>query len=367
MGFWHTGYMEHHEADFFRSLTLTPAVPAPPRFACPDCSRVFDSVQELESHRFNGHSSRRPVLLLRGLECTRSRLTVSQSTEASDWDPIDCQLVTVNGVALDPTQAVNALAGLSAGVAKIVLHGEHVSEEVDLRFAIAQPDDLDLVDDRLAEMVRRRTLSIAAIESFLAETGDAKSATDYRAGIAQYLYGVLARERASDSFLDYDAYRGRFDEAVALLAPFHRAPADAICGLVGFHYNQFDVATARCPETRLAAVADRLSTLISGGSVDVDQLEAGDPSDLVYVLSDRYTEQVVEWCSMDLTGGASNVCTEIERGLGDQDPMDQLKLRLVAVEHMLAAGDWTRARTVINELRHNAVTRDYARVRLVPH
>jgi hypothetical protein len=362
MGFWHTGYMEFHEDDFFSAaFPITRAARQPPAIPCSDCGLTFTTLQDLEFHRFNGHPSVRPTLLLRGRECGRSRLTVAEPTTEGDWSVLDSTSVTINQRQAQPSEVGSILSAFNHDIARVVLANERSEQEFDLRFSIADPSDLVGVDNRLHEMVHRHQLTIAAIEAFVAATTHYVTAADYRNGIATYLYGVLAKERSPESGLEHGAYREKFDEAVSLLGGFDRVTADVICGLVAFHYNQFDRAILRTRSPRVAWASSRLLRLLQGEDLTHDEVVAPERSSLDFVLSDAATEQVLTWCCIPLDGSAGADIEALEASLDAQEPFDQLKLRVIAAEHHLRTGARERARPHVNELRNNAVTERWAR------
>jgi hypothetical protein len=354
--------MEHHEDAFFgaafpriRRRRRAPTLP------CPQCGRRFRTQADLELHRFDGHTFSRPLLLLRGRECGRSRLTVTEPTTSQDWEAFDCQTMTINGHESEPSKAGALLSTFDDAVVSVVLAGDRTEQTFDLRFAIADLSDLDGVDGRLREMVRGHQLTIAAIEGFLAATEQFRTAGNYTAGIATYLYGVLAREQSPESGLEHDAYRGRFDEAVSLLGGFDRDSADAICGLVAFHYNQFELATLRTGSPRVAWASRRMLRLLRGDDLEDEEVEAPARWSLDFVLSDAITEQVLTWSCIPLDGSADATVEEIESSLPSQEPFDQLKLRIVVAEHYLRAGATDLGRRHVAELRHNQIAETWAR------
>ncbi len=244
MGFWHTGYMEHHEEDFFGSRDAG-AAPVAPSFACEICGATFATVDALRFHRFDGHTFRRPRLLLSGRECGRSRQTVGRKTDPADWLAVDCELAVINGARIDPGKVGSSLSKMNGTVAVVELVGDGMAEEFELEIAVPELDDLDGVDQAFVDMVVLHQLSASTIDRFLSATARFLTAAAYRAGVASYLFGVLARERSPESGLKAEQYREKFDEAAALLGHIDRPAADAICALVAFHYNQLSRAISR--------------------------------------------------------------------------------------------------------------------------
>jgi hypothetical protein len=362
MGFWHTGYMDHHEADFFESMPLAPSRPVPPPvFPCPHCGIEMASPAALTGHLFDGHPYIRPLLLLRGRECGRARLTITAPTAAEDWTAVDCEGVRLNGVAIDRASLGPALAELRRTVAVVELEGSASIEPMELEFAIADPSDLDAIDRRLLELIRGQQLTMGSIQQFITATRSNRSAARYRDGIAIYLYGVLAREESPDSGLERHEYRSRFDEAAELLHSFDRPVADAICGLVAFHFNQFDEAMERTRSPRVSWAASRHADLLAGIAVDAKPGPPPERAGLDFVLSDAHTEQVLSWTTRSLGDSEPAIIDEMEASLRTIEPFDQLKVRVLCAEQARRLGLVERGLAHANELRHNPATTEWAR------
>lgn len=360
MGFWHTGYMEFHEPTYQWEGPYAPYVPPPPEFPCEHCGVVFPSVDDLNVHRFDGHVARRARLFLRGRECGRSKTSVIAPTAPTDWVFDNVISIRVNGVAMSERAAATMLCS-ATGPVTVGLRSQHTAQDFEFSFEVAREDDLNAVDAALNDLILRRSLSIASIQSFLERCGELKTSARYSHGLANYFYGVLARERSPESSLWQESqsiatYRSRFDDAVNALSALDRSAAEAVCGLVGFHYNHFDIAMRRSSSPRVARVSRRLASIIAGVSPD-DQcvhLSSDEDRSLDRTLSDAETERILTLCAIPLDGSALQVLEEIEAELLDADPLDQLKLHLIAGEHYLAAGQAREALRHADKLRHSA-------------
>ena len=342
MGFWHTGYFEFHEETSEGSSVSTP--PPPPEFPCAECGHVFKSPDDLAVHRFDGHVLTRPLLLLRGRECGRSRLAVITKTQPEDWEFAHAKRVLINGRTYDPPRAKTALAGADRGVLAVRLEGERVDQVFELTFCVADNDDLDRVDAQLGAFVRHPALSIASVERFLEDTSVSSGADQYRFGLANYFYGVLAREHSPESGLIDDhrterAYAGRFQEAARSLSQFEQAGAEAVCGLIAFHFNQFDIAMRKTRSARTARTARRMEAILEGKLSDGDRGEITGVMGLDYALSDMETERLLGWCAAPLDGSGAGRVADAEAALPSLEPEDQVKVRIIAGEHHLASGN----------------------------
>jgi len=358
MGFWHTGYMEFHEAT--GEDTHVETLPLVPTYPCPKCGLEFSSERDLRVHAFEGHATPRPMLVFKGRECGRSRLTVTTETSPADWVMKNVQSVVVNGRATTPGNASVLLSSHRSGVSDVALANGDVSQTFQFEFTLAEEEDLQGVDGALDRLIDAGELSLRAIDDFIMRSKRYPTASRYLSGLANYLYGVLAREGAGESSLvnrlGTVGYEGKYDQAVGTLGTLDRAPAEAICGIVAFHYNQFDRAMTKTKSRRVAEVSLRFQGMLKGEPWHKGDLSASPHSSLDFALSDSVIEQVLEWSAIPLDGSATKQVVELGTHLQLQRPYDAFKLHLIAAEHFLAVGDLTSASQHAERLRHGRST-----------
>ena len=140
---------------------------------------------------------------------------------------------------------------------------------------------------------------------------------------------------------------------MGILGGFDRGPAEAVCGIVAFHYNQFERAMTRTRSQRVAEVSLRLQSMLRGERWTREDLTQCAHSSLDYALSDSVIERILTLSAIPLDGTASREVEEIVTELPAQRPPDALKLHLIAAEHFLAAGDPTRATWHAEQVRHS--------------
>lgn len=196
MGWWQGGYIEFHE---LADEEIRVPVARAPKYQCPRCRLAFSSEQDLRIHQFEGHSDTRPVLVFRGRECGRSRLVISTQTSPSDWVIRSATSATINGKSMTTKRASEILSTQRSGVVDVMLANGSVQQPFQFEFALATEDDLEGVDSALAHFISSRELSHGAIDSFIMRSKPFRTAARYMAGLADYLYGVLAREGSADS------------------------------------------------------------------------------------------------------------------------------------------------------------------------
>jgi hypothetical protein len=360
MGFWHTGYLEFHEPT--EGGSGPPRELRAPTFSCPVCGVEFSSEADLRIHTFEGHPTQRPVLVLNGRETGRSRLTITYETSTSDWVIENADSAWVNGGAMPLAEAVDFLASQRTGVVDVNLGNGHVKLDFHFEFALSEATDLEGVDAALDHLIDGGELSPRAVDDFIMRSKRYPTASQYYEGLTDYLYGVLAREADAESPIagaehDGRRYEGKYNRAVGTLGTFDRASAEAICGIVAFHYNQFERAMTKTKSQRVSRVSMRFQAMILGESWDPADLALSPHSSLDFALSDSVIEQVLAWSSLPLDGtAATEDIAEMVASIGAQRPSDTFKLHLIATEHYLAAGNLETAAHHAEQLRHGRAT-----------
>lgn len=301
----------------------------------------------------------RPTLILSGRAVGHTRLYISRETLADEWVFRDTDSVSVNGELFPPDIAAKALAAKRAGFADVVATNTDVRQEYQFEFGLAEAIDLQGVDEALLSLIRGNEFGLDSIDTFIMSGKRFASASRYLAGIANYLYGVVAREENSDAQGSPEKYEGRYDAAVRILGEFDRPPAEAICGLVAFHYNQFEHAMSKTKSARVSDVSKRFTALLLGRAASHDGLVDTSLSELDAALSDSTVERTLRLCAIPLDGSAELEVAEAISDVRNQRPYDQLKLRVIAAEHFLAAGDFAGAREHADEMRHSSITEDW--------
>jgi hypothetical protein len=361
---WAGAYEKNVESSSSEGWSGPGQVAPRPVFTCPVCDLVFYSVEDLLVHQFDGHSVTRPTIFLQGRECGRSRVSVLTATSPEDWEIVGADSIMLNGKYVDVSQAKSILSLATKGFIKVQLTTTGVNQTFDLNFQIAEQSDLDGIEKALQRFVSRRELTIPSIESFLKETSSFITCDNYRFGIANYFYGVLAREGSPHSGLnlnisDETPYVKKFEESVDQVMGYVRPGADAICGLVAFHFNQFDIAMRRTFSPRVARASIRLHQLLNGEggeSVKEGILLSGS---MDVAMCDGETEMALDLCCLPLNAAYTGHFESALSDLNRFEQFDQLKVRVIAAEHFMEIGDFKRAAEVASPLRHNRLSESW--------
>lgn len=117
MGFWHTGYLEFHEAVGFDG----PFTPLTPRFPCVHCGQTYGSLDDLRSHRFEAQPLHRPVMFLQGRELGTHPVRITRPIAPADVRVESCDRVRLNESEIPISALPGRLAEISSDVCRVML------------------------------------------------------------------------------------------------------------------------------------------------------------------------------------------------------------------------------------------------------
>lgn len=292
MGFWHTGYAEFHELGGLGEYVYT--APPPVRYVCEHCAQSFSELEGLRKHRFEHHPVRQPALLLRGKPVgalPQLLMTPLSPSEVLVEDATNC-LLNSNSVPLE--QLGPQLSAMRREYVEVELHNQAATTRCHLDFRVADEAHLAGVEVAFLRLARDRALNIQAVSRFNDDCRAFISAMPYCDGISHYLYGVMAKERSSDSGLKHEEYIQRFLRSTEELSGFDRPLARSVRALVAFHFNQFDDAEYLAPEGALRHAAGAFAGLLQGLPWHFDEAFSPAPGSAVEdLLTDQDTLQIL--------------------------------------------------------------------------
>ena len=325
-------------------------------YRCLHCPLQFNKEDELRKHRFETHPYTRPSLFLRGIELGASPVYVTREIKPGEIFLAACDRAQLNNEDISVGDLPTRLSRIRSDRVRIDLSNAGASAIYDIHFQISDVRDLDRVDESFQRLATRGVLSISSLDDFIAQCRPFATAAPYLDGIAHYLYGVLAKERAPDSTVPYDKYPDRFNAAAAALADYERPLAKLIQALVAFNFNHFQEAATLAPAGRLKTAALGFADSVEGTGwkfVAARAIEESRPEDL---LSDSETHQVLTWTE----ALAKTLVREIERieflAKGEASSLSKIKLKILLIAAYEADGESTWARKTAHELLNYPAT-----------
>ena len=275
----------------------------------------------------------------------------------------DCDRAWINDREIPPHELPNALADarVAAETYRILLRKDGTDIEFPIEFCIASEADLDHVESRFYDIARRGELDSRIVDNFIGTKSDFPTAVDYCAGICDYLYGMLARERVPGTILRYNDYEYKFNRAAETLAGYDRPLARTVASLIELHFNHFGESAGLAPESRAGIVAARyLHWIRRDGKPQCDPMHLltthGTPATagLDALLTDDVTENILRWSQRQLRDLYADA-DEIAACLAHHLPTyDQAKLHVLLAEIHSAHERPDLAIDHVRSLRHTA-------------
>lgn len=357
MGFWHTGYMEFHEP----AGTEWVYVPTPVRFPCQLCNENFSTMDELRRHRFENHKFSRPLMFVRGIELGATPLQVTRPLSSSDIQTDRVKVAMVNGDVTPLSKLPQILSDVTNDRVTVVLANEGANATFELLIRIAKEEHLGGVEAAFLKMAKSRSLTIRSIESFIADCVTFETASLYCDGLCQYLYGVLAKERAQDSALNFGEYSTRFSRAAGELQTYERSLAQVVRALISFNLNHFEDAHNQVPAGRLQHSAVLFSGLLEGFPWQHEfERRESELNLLTDLLTDHETLRILRWTEL----GANELVNCIDDLQGhlkrDIPGYDKFKIQMLVAEALAFKGDSVAARRAAREFMSNQRTQAWA-------
>ena len=265
------GWILESASDAF--LEGTESLPGPklapePTYSCPFCNRVFDDRHLWQGHVSGQHRVGRPVILLRGREPAKRHvirtalsrediLTVNATSAQVKIDGEDIPAMSLRKVC-DRLAALRQ-AEMSLRLVNASQHNaKPVNSTYEISVRIAETHELRNVEKAFAEFMippaaskdsSRQSISRALIDQFIGAGAGvgAGAGADYVAGLAEYLMGVLVKERPATERLTTSSarYRELYGEALVHLADFERPLARLIVSIIRFSLNDFSCAATQ--------------------------------------------------------------------------------------------------------------------------
>ena len=338
MGFWHTGYIDFHEPTGLPEFAYTPSQR---RFVCEFCEDSFDNLEKCRQHQFESHRIYQPTLYLYGKSNGWMQAVLLTPLCKEDVAITNTDYCTVDGQRMSVERLVSFLTEQSNRFVTLELHNHGATSRFELDFQIACTADLAGVERAFIDIVNFKSLSPSEVSAFNSTCRSFSSALRYCDGIAQFLYGMLAKESHPDCNLGYSEYVERFNRASEALKVVNRPLSLSIRAVIAFHLNQFDEAESLAPYGGLQEAAGVFSSLIRGfpmprKQVTLDTTRVSQPIMLgasKNMMPDVFTQRLIDWTLLGsdlLAKKTDDLLKQLESG--QISDYDRLKLMVLVCE-----------------------------------
>jgi len=291
MGFWTTGYEEHHQVSSF--WNTDEAVDLCVEYKCEQCGKLFETIDFLIEHRFSAHSYECPILLIRGKEIGALPININTPLEPNDISFGNAIKAIFNGKQVDLKRLDLQLSSVRQENVDLILSNDELSSRYRINFNISSEEDLAGVEKEFFVLVDGKELTRSSINKFIKKTEVYKSAANYMDGLCEYFFGVLAKEGSESSSLSPGKYREKFNRATEQLIDCSRTIANYIKGLIAFHFNHFPEAKKFLNEGNLFIVSSFYEQIFSGNDVEIENYAIADSNLLENILVDEETNLIL--------------------------------------------------------------------------
>lgn len=337
MGLWQTGYLEHHELPDLESYALT--VLPPQRYSCCDCVCDFETLRQLYEHQLATHPVATPTIWIRGRQLDARVFHVSMPLRADEIDLRNVSECEVNGKKLLVSKLHTRLTIATHETLNLCIENKGIKRTHQINYWIADPIDVKRIEQSFVEIASQGSLSRLAIDGFIKVTAPYVTAPQYRNGICQYLYGVLAKDGARDSNIPMDRYLEKLNSAVDSLADFDTILSRAIRSLISFHYNRYRDSQILTPDTLVGRVANLFLETLLAGKADF-RLGIDDSNPLFsFLYIDRESMDIFQIARQRAEDMAMNADLIYEKALRTNNGLDRMKLAILAAEAYCLRGD----------------------------
>jgi hypothetical protein len=223
-----------------------PSLPPVKHYACPFCSFMGDTINDLHDHVYRKHKIERPILLMNGRECESE--AVIRSKQLFTTTNVKSASLVVDGKSAHVPTTAEIDVFLSNCRQNIVIltltNGSEakaapVLSSYRLDFRIAEPSILAHVEAAFLEKIVEAPLSMDAVSRFLGDSRSQGLGSEYANGLAAYVTGVLVKERPEGQAITspLDRYRELFGISLQSLNTLSRPFSRLVCAVIHFALN----------------------------------------------------------------------------------------------------------------------------------
>ena len=225
-------------------------------YLCSECHAQFTSEDRLGEHLTAEHPTLQPYLLVDGTRVPQTSIIRRQ--------PADSALRTVNTTRVElgengkplrpiqPKDLVQILGRTRYGVVELHLHNQRASRRYDIRILVPEEGELQRVEDEFRSHLARTEVTVSDIRHFDEALCIGPGAADYASGLADYVYGVLAKDGGGQTTLPFTEFPAKFRQSLGILDAFVERPlAVAVASCIRFNLNDFRSPWRPCEVPRL--------------------------------------------------------------------------------------------------------------------
>lgn len=332
-------------------------------YFCPECNLQVASEFALSEHLSRVHPIAHPHLVIGGIRTPAEWIVRKRQTETVLAPNAQGIAVSLNGSRSKRCTTValgELLRSQTAGVLEIVLTNRGAESRYRIVLRIPPRDALDVIDRRFSSRLAREDVTISDIRVFAEDVPGGPAAVDYASGLADYVYGVLAKDGAGGTSLTFSGYRQKLAHAAAVLSEFDNPLAIAICSCVRFNLNDLKGPWKPTGVLPLDVAFHHFRQLADVGLAEAETAHPrrkSRPHGVALCPVDSATNRILRAVAEAQIVEPNDL---VRPGMSDED---RAKSTALLAERLLRQGS-SGATEFLSQLQHDAVFGDWASRRL---
>lgn len=207
-------------------------------YDCRICGMSFGSIAERDQHEVS-HPIHNPVIFLQGKEAAGEVVEITSSFKEEDILLKNIDFLCVNGKDCEVLSVFfDILMAESTAFLDVVYGNASLERRVKIKVCIADPDELNSVDEAFIQCFEVSGVNDLTITSFSEKVRKQKTVLDYGDGLVRYLQGVMIKDNRSD-YQNFEVFFERFNQATYSLRNYDTGLSRAVKAVVNFNRNDF--------------------------------------------------------------------------------------------------------------------------------
>ncbi len=349
MGFWHTGYEEHHQISSFwdsdQRLDLSV------EYKCEHCGRSFQSADLLVEHRFSSHPYKSPILFVRKRQLGALPININTPLDPSDISIGCATSATLNGKKISLDELKLQLSKVRQDNIDLILSNHELTLRYRINFNISSEEDMAGVESEFLKLVEGKELTRSSIDKFISKAAAYRSATNYMDGLCEYFYGVLAKEGSGNSSLLQSKYREKFNRSAEQLLDYSRPLANFVKGLIAFHFNHFSEAGKFLNNGNLFKISGFYEQIFIGNDVEIEVCESLATKLLENILVDDETNLIINAFKFSDLSRVDLNNLDQESQSDKLSEFGRIKIKILMIKLYIKSKNEKKAVSILKELK----------------
>ena len=156
------------------------------------------------------------------------------------------------GINGDPLRATSAatfqqvLDRTRDGVLELHLRTRGAAQRYDIRILVPEEAELNRLESEFTTRLARNDVTVSDVRHFDETLSVGAGAREYASALADYVYGMLAKDGAGQTTLPFAAFPDKLKRSLGILGAFERPLATAVASCIRFNLNDFRSAWRSC-------------------------------------------------------------------------------------------------------------------------